>query len=398
VNVDLRYLAGALALSVALVAAACGDDPPPTQPTPPPPPPPPANPVLTAPTADSPVEDAQLSTLRPTLVVRRATSDQVGPRTYEFQISDDPDFAPASASSVARYHRVVVSQSGVAEGPNDASFTVAVDLQPTTRFYWRARARQGTVDGPWSTVATFRTKVEGYNRAGELYDPLTNGTTIGTVVNSVTLTPGRGATINSNESHIRYQLAQTVTAGEFSMEVDGIQNNSPGDKTKIMSMYDGDGDITVSDYRMTVEKRDFGMIAWRFIAGETDGDAQIETDRAEREGLAVNFNPAATYLWRSTWGNHFFRVEIFAGSTTADRIYELGKPHAGTYDPTPHIAFLGSPIGRGGAGDASVVGATWRNVYLGSAGRPRPTSLGTALIEDPLDDPRVKRRGVRATN
>jgi hypothetical protein len=397
VNVELRYLAGALALSVALATAACGDDPPPTQPTPTPPAPPPANPVLTAPTADSPVGDAQLTTLRPTLVVRRATSDQVGPRTYEFQVSDDPDFAPASASSVARSYRVVVSQSGIAEGPNDASFAVAVDLQPTTRFYWRARARQGTVDGPWSTVATFRTKIQGYNRPGELYDPLADGTTIGTVVNSVTLTPGRGATINSNESHIRYQLARTVTAGEFSMEVDGIQNNSPGDKTKIMSMYDGNGDITVSDYRMTVEKRDFGMIAWRFIAGETDGDAQIETTRAEREGLAINFNPATTYLWRATWGNYVFRVEIFAGST-GDRIYDLDRSHAGTYDPTPHVAYVGAPIGRGGAGDASVVGATWRNVYLGSAGRPRPTSLGTALIEDPADDPRVKRRGIRASN
>ena len=123
---------------------------------------------------------------------------------------------------------------------------------------------------PWSDSATFRTKIEGSNRPGELYDPLTNAQTIGAVVNSVTLTPGRGATINSNESHIRYHLVQTVTAGEFSMEVDGIQNFSPGDKTKIMSMYDGNGVITTSDYRMTVEKRDAGIIAWRFIAGETD--------------------------------------------------------------------------------------------------------------------------------
>jgi hypothetical protein len=398
VTVNLRSLAAALALCAALAAAACGDDPPPTQPTPPPPPPPPANPVLTAPRADFPAENDQLQTLRPTLRVLNATADQAGTRTYEFQVSDDPDFAPASASSLGRYYRLVSAQANLPEGPDGKTqFEVPGDLQPTTRFFWRARARQGTVDGPWSAAATFRTRIEGYNRPGELYDPLTNGSTIGTVVNNVTLTPGRGATINSNESHLRYQLVHTVTAGEFSMEVDGIQNNSPGDKTKIMSMYDGEGDITTSDYRMTVEKRDFGMIAWRFIAGETDSDAQIETDRAEREGLAINFNPAATYLWRSTWGGNFFRVEIFAGPTTANRIYELGKPYAGTYDPTPHVAYLGSPIGRGGPGDASVVGATWRNVYLGAAGRPRPTSLGTALIEDPSLDPRLKDRGVRAT-
>ena len=394
---NYRHLAGALALSAAIAVAACGDDPPPTQPTPAPaPPPPPANPVLTAPTVDSPADDAQLSTLRPTLVVRKATSDQVGPRTYEFQVSDDPDFQPASASNLARYYRLVAAQANIPEGPNDATFNVASDLQPATRFYWRARARQGTVDGPWSARSTFRTRVAAYNVAGELYDPLTTGTTVGQVVGSVTLTPGRGATINTNESHIRYQLPQTVIAGEFSMEVDGIQNFTPGDKTKIMSMYDGNGDITTSDYRMTVEKRDAGIIAWRFIAGETDNhETQIETIGQER--TSINFNPAQTYLWRASWGG-FFRVEIFHGNTTADRIYEFGKPYHGTYDPTPHVAFVGSPIGRGGPGDASVVGATWRNVYLGSAGRPRPTSLGTALIEDPNQDPRVKNRGVRATN
>ena len=394
----LRSLAGALALSAAIAAAACGDDPPPTQPTPPPPPPPPAAPVLTAPRADFPAENDQLQTLRPTLRVLNASADQAGSRTYEFQISDDPDFQPASASSFGRYYRLVVAQANLPEGPEGKTqFELPGDLQPTTRFYWRARARQGTTDGPWSERATFRTKIEGYNRPGELYDPLSSGTTVGQVVNSVTLAAGRGATINSNESHIRYNLPATVIAGEFSMEVDGIQNFTPGDKTKIMSMYDGHGDITTSDYRMTVEKRDAGIIAWRFIAGEADNHhSQIETIGAERVG--INFNPGQTYLWRSTWGGGFFRVEIFHGNTTADRIYEFGKGYSGTYDPTPHVAFIGSPIGRGGANDASVVGATWRNVYLGSAGRPRPTSLGTALIENPNDDPRMKNRGVRATN
>jgi hypothetical protein len=142
------------------------------------------------------------------------------------------------------------------------------------------------------------------------------------------------------------------------------------------------------------------MIAWRFIAGETDNhETQIETSREEREGLALNFNPAATYLWRSSWGGGIFKVEVFGGPTTSSgRDYELAKHYAGTYDPTPHVAYLGSPIGRGGAGDASLVGATWRNVYLGSLGRPRPLSLGTALIENPNDDPRIKDRGIRVSN
>ena len=270
----LRLLTSALALSAALMATACGDDPPPTQPTPPPPPPPPpAAPVLTAPKADLPGENDQLQTLRPQLRVMNATADQAGARTYEFQISDDPDFAPASAG-ISRYYKVIVTQANVAEGGDGKTvFDVPGDLQPTTRFYWRARARQGTTDGPFSATATFRTKIEGYNRPGELFDPLTNGTTVGALVNNVSLTPGRGATINTNESHIRYVLPQMMPIGEFSFEAEGIQNNSPGDKTKMMAMYDGNGDITTSDYRATIEKRDGGVVAWRFIAGEAFYDA-----------------------------------------------------------------------------------------------------------------------------
>ena len=386
----LRYLAGALALSAAIATAACGDDPPPTQPTPPPTPPPVVNPVLTAPTADSPGDNEQLTTLRPTLVVRKASSDQTGPRSYEFQVSDDPDFAPASASSVGRYYRVVVTQSGVAEGPVDATFTVPNDLQPATRFYWRARARQGTTDGPFSATRSFRTRVTNFNLAGELYDPLVNGTTVGQLVGNVTLSP-RGATINSNDSHVRYNLARTITAGEFSFEAEGIQNNSPGDKTKMMAMYDGNGDITTSDWRLTVEKRDGGVVAWRFIAGEPE-DEQIDTIGNER--VAINFNPGQTYFWRGTWGGGF-DLNIFEGGIGGNRIYAFGKPLAATYAPNPHVCYLGSPIGRAGANDASVVGATWRNVYIADAGHRRPISLGTALIENPDDDPRIKHRGIR---
>jgi hypothetical protein len=53
------------------------------------------------------------------------------------------------------------------------------------------------------------------------------------------------------------------------------------------------------------------------------------------------------------------------------------------------MAYLGTPNARGGADDLSVVGVTFRNVFIGSGARPRPLSLGTALIEDPRQDPRV---------
>ena len=61
--------------AVACGSAACGDEKSPTAPTP-------AAPTLTAPAIESPATDQQLDTLRPTLIVRNATSDQSGSRTY----------------------------------------------------------------------------------------------------------------------------------------------------------------------------------------------------------------------------------------------------------------------------------------------------------------------------
>jgi hypothetical protein len=369
----VKSLIGICAL--AATVAACGDDdkktPTPTTPTPPAS----TTVTLTAPATDGPAENEQLQSLRPTLRIINATSTPTGTRTYEFQISDTSDFSAASAASFSGAFKVVKTQTNVNEGGGGKTeFAVPDDLQPTTRFYWRARARQGTTDGPWSSTASFRTKVQGYNIAGELYDPLTAGETVGTPVGALTFTPGRGVTINANDAHVRYQLVQTMTSGEFSFEAEGIQNNSPGDKTKMMSMYDGNGDITTSDWRFTVEKRDGGIIAWRFIAGEPE-HAQIDTIGGER--VPVNFNPGATYFWKATWGGGF-RLQILADGAGGPTLYDFGKGMGAVYAPNPHMAYLGSPIGRAGPNDASVVGATFRNVFIGQT-RPRPNSLGSAL-------------------
>ena len=67
----------------------------------------------------------------------------------------------------------LVGATTVAEGANGTtSWTPDQDLQPTTVFYWRARARQGTAVSAWSATGTFKSKLVGFNRAGELYDPL----------------------------------------------------------------------------------------------------------------------------------------------------------------------------------------------------------------------------------
>src|SRR6187549_1072841 len=202
-----RIGAAALLISMALGLGACSDDKP-TTPTPQPPPV--VNPPrLTAPAADAPATNSQLDTLRPTLTVRNGTSDTAGTRTYEFQVSDNPEFT--TINRAARGYRVVVTKPGVVEGTGSTSYTVEEDLQPTTKLYWRARLTQGATTSEWSAAASFRTRLMGFNRAGELYDPLIHGETVGQVVGNVTFIPGKGALLNDGGSYIRYLLPQTVS-------------------------------------------------------------------------------------------------------------------------------------------------------------------------------------------
>ena len=213
--------------------------------------------TLSTPAPVSPVNGEQLSTLRPTLTVQNATSsNQSGTRTYEFQVSDNTDFS-IGASLTASF-LVSVSQTGVAEGGDGrTSFTVPNDLQPATRMYWRARVVQGTsTSSEWTSAAMFKTKLVGYNRPGELYDPLIHSESIGAISGSHTWIPGKGLRLDTERSYVRYQLGEAISSGgEFSVEVEGLHPNGPNHKLKIFSMNDKDGDISFSDMGMSTMYR-----------------------------------------------------------------------------------------------------------------------------------------------
>ena len=99
--------------------------------------------------------------------MRNATADKTGARTYEFQVADNQGFSAASTSNIAGF-AATLSKTGVAEGTDGkTAFIPDTDLQPTTVFYWRARAVQGTSIRPWSDTGTFRSKLVGFLRAGE---------------------------------------------------------------------------------------------------------------------------------------------------------------------------------------------------------------------------------------
>jgi hypothetical protein len=338
---------------------------------------------LTAPSLDAPSANQQLDTLRPTLVVRNATSDQQGTRTYEFQVSDSASFASTTASYIPGF-AATTSTTGVAEGTDGKTrWTPSQDLQPTTVFHWRARAVQGTSTGPWSSTGTFRSKLVGFNRGGELFDPLVHGETVGEIVGSATFIPGTGLQIHNGSSHVKYLLPQTISGGEFSMDVLGLRANAPGDKSKVFGMQEGQGDFITNDYRIDIQYRGVNgappnAIQWRVIYGDADDlDVRYEPDTAKRFASVLLLNPDTPYHWKFTWGPQI-RLVVHEGGVGGPTLYDFGlDAPRGAYTPNPHYAYLGAPVGRSGNEAATIPGVIYRNVWLSN--RPRPASLGSAV-------------------
>jgi hypothetical protein len=313
-----------------------------------------------APTPQSPIDNAQPDQLVFTAGKSTGTFDSAlaAAFSYEFEVRN-----AANSSTVC--------SSGALGGGSGSSVTWTASgctVEFDTAYTWRVRATHQGAFGPWSSAAAFRSPSGGYIRGNEVFDPLTNGRTVGEIVGSVTFLPGVGVRLNDFGSHIRYRLPQTLTTGEFSLITTNLATNTEGEKTKVFAMSEGLSDIVVNDRRFTVEKRGdpAGIVAWRFITRDT----QIDTEGAERQ--VVQFDPAQAYLWTATW-NGFFNVRIQRGGASGETIYSKGKPYQGVYDPDPHYAFIGAPSGRSGIVAASVPGVIVRNVWISP--RPRPSGL-----------------------
>jgi hypothetical protein len=340
---------------------------------------------ITAPTPDSPADNAAATTYRPTFVVRNGTSTLTGERLYEFVVSDSATFSTTSVTTGAFV--VYAHTTNVPEGSGGStSYTPDFDLQPTTRLYWRARLVVGTSASEWTATRSLTTPIAGYSRAGELYDPLVYGSTVGVPVGSTTFLPGKGIRLNDQNAYVRYQLAQTLDSGEFSMEVEGLHANGAGAKLKIFSMMDGTGDLYRSQYLLNAQYRGVNgnpdnCIAFKALFG--DPFFKLETDGGTRtEGIRA-LDPAKAYFWKGTWSNEF-RLVVQDGINgpvvynVGVSIADLGTTLRATYNPSPHYAYLGANNGPFLEEDGSWPGAIYRNVWIGRG--PRPASLGSALL------------------
>ena len=209
-----------------------------------------------------------------------------------------------------------------------------------------------------------------------MFDPLTNGKSAGQLHGPTQFIPGTGIKLLDASAHVTYVLPQTLEAGEFSVMVTGIDEGSPGDKTKVMTMQEGFGDPVTNDYRFTFEKRgrDYvtpGAVTWRIINGDATNKSYI------RDGvrIAVNFSDSKWYFWKESWRTGLASVEVREDGPHGRVIYSGSRATNGhPYRPTPHVIHLGQPVARGGAPAASIPGATYKNVWVSA--NPRPAFPG----------------------
>lgn len=360
-------------VTLSAVAAACGQTSLATGPT--------SGPVFVAPAPSSPGDLAQLSTLRPTLSVKNGSSDRAGERTYEFEISDKSDFSSTSSSGV---FPALAHQTGVAENAGGTtSFTPDFDMQPATRLFWRARVVQDVHVSDWTPTRSFNTAIVGYNRAGELFDPLINGSTIGTVTGPVAFIDGQGLKLIAGTSYVRYQLAQPLSSGEFSLEIGGLSPNGPGPKLKLFSMSNSTALLFDNPWLFDVQYRGVtgnpdNAISWKMRLG--DPAFQLEPDFGERAAATKSLDPAHFYFFKATWNNGVrIVIQDNVGSGTIYDLEHRSTDYLGAfipYQPSPHFAYLGAND-HNTPEAATFPGEIVRNVFIGN--RARPATLGNAI-------------------
>lgn len=98
----------------------------------------------TAPTITNPVDGFAVAIFTPTLTVNNASDPDSVNLTYNFDVALDPGFT-----------QIVATTKGATSGVGSSSWTVPLNLQENSWYYWRAQADDWLIEGPWSTTARF---------------------------------------------------------------------------------------------------------------------------------------------------------------------------------------------------------------------------------------------------
>ena len=302
---------------------------------------------LTAPTAQSPPLGEALEEIQPELVAGNASGGS-GARTYTFELALDSAF-----------QQMVQTESGVPEGLGGITKWRTAPLEPDTKYHWRVKASTSAGAGPYSTPSEFRIKA-GFTRdriSGGLvlFDPLTNGTTVGQLMGGKFVAGGWQPQENSD--CIRYQIP-VLREGRIEFETTNVSSPNPvSGKRILISMWDpSKGEYTTNPFRMHLQKLDrttvkFDDVRLRWISRGQETNTGISF---------FDFEPQIIYSWRIEWGT-FPGIPSQHVKVFLDGFEILSRNYDKPYSPNPHWVELGNCERK-----ETLEQAIWSNIRIGS--------------------------------
>jgi hypothetical protein len=317
---------------------------------------------VTAPAPSSPLADVRLETFeQPTLVAASATSTHGGtfPVQYRFQLFNEAGTR--------------LEDSGLLSGTRWTPVTL---MEFDKRYTWWVRAESGGDLGPWSSKVTFRSPDGGFIRGQEVFDPLTNGKSVGSMVGGA-LVAGRGWQALTDSDGLDYDIP-TCSTCTVEFDVTNFNEAEGGNRAKDVkwiSMGSGPefGDFTAfrnHPWKMHLEQRGDGVgtgmkLIWRNgDAGDDDpGDHTLKVDPS-----GIQWNENTVYHFTLYW--HHGGFEIWIGETLPNGTIRNNREYfsdgfAEPYAPPNHRISLGTR-----SRNETMAGAIWRNVKI-YPGAPR---------------------------
>ncbi len=322
---------GLLVFTLALTLARCSDeDSAPSGPAP----------TLSAPVHVSP-PSGSFADSQPTLTVQNVTPSDGSTATYHFQVALGSSYSPVAAE-----------QTGITAGSGgQTSWRVNVPLPPGT-YFWHVRAQMGSTSGPFSENDRFTATTDVAGGSLLIQDPLTNGTSVGSVRGGE-FTPD-GWKINNLDEYIRYEIPPT-SSGFVEWENLGLRRtNADAEAYMMFAMWDpGSGEFRTNPFRVNIQKLDTQhnppYVRLRFIS---DGD-----ERNTGYNF-IDWDPSQRYRWRVEWGPGTDRN---AARVFVNGIEVMQVAYTPVYEPRTHFVEMGVNESR----NESCIGAIFSNVRIG---------------------------------
>jgi hypothetical protein len=193
----------------------------------------------TEPSLASPSDGIDVETATPALVVNSASDPNNDPLAYEFEVYGDSALTNVAASEGGRRE---------AEG-GTTSWTVPVTLTENQTYYWRARAYDGKLYGPWMNTASFR--VNTVNDLPTAPVPTTPADSTEVGVTTPVLVVLNSTDADSTDLTYNFEVSLDP---EFTQVVDSVIGVFPGEQT--------------ASWQVTVSLSENGWYYWRCQADD----------------------------------------------------------------------------------------------------------------------------------